>query len=166
MKNIMLSLELFIIYFSTICWLMHKPERHKRSKEKEEQAEPKQEIKIAETKHEEASVKSPSNNEKEESGTEQEWEINFDKLSLKACRKIASELSRKNESKLGISQKVNRKDKPVAQLRREIKSRYKHYQEEVEETVRSHCNDQAKVKIKKDKTIALRSSSQKGSKTA
>lgn len=48
--------------------------------------------------------------------------INLSKLPLRVCRKIASKLTALSES-LAISQKVNGKDKPVSQLRAEIKNR-------------------------------------------
>lgn len=47
--------------------------------------------------------------------------INIGKLPLRVCRKIASELTSLSKS-LAISQKVNGKDKPVSQLRAEIKN--------------------------------------------
>ena len=48
--------------------------------------------------------------------------INLSKLPLRVCRKIASKLTALSES-LAITQKVNGKDKPVSQLRAEIKNR-------------------------------------------
>jgi hypothetical protein len=49
-------------------------------------------------------------------------DIDLNKLPLRVCRKIASRLTALNEL-LAISQKVNQKDKPVSQLRAEIKNR-------------------------------------------
>jgi hypothetical protein len=49
-------------------------------------------------------------------------DIDLKKLPLRVCRKIASRLTALNES-LAINQKVNQKDKPVSQLRVEIKNR-------------------------------------------
>jgi len=164
MKDIVLGLELFTVYFSAACCLMHKPKKEETVSEKKDKKEwfeakkeenpPKKNVSKVETGEETDEpipTQFPNSNDQNESN--QEWEVNFSKLSLSACRKIAGELSKKDKEKLGISQKVNRKDKPAEQLRREIRSRWRHYQEEVEPIVRSHCNAQAK--IEKDKAVAL-----------
>lgn len=172
MKNIVLGIELFTIYFSTICCLTYKPKKEETVLEsrKEEDREVKEEEKRSQknieriTPEEEISYTPPStsaeSNNPKKSVTE--WEIDFTKLSIKACRKIAGELTKKDREKLGISQKVNQTNKPVEQLRREIKSRWRHHKEEVDPIVRSHCNDQAKVK----KAVALTGTSEDKAKSA
>ena len=143
MKDVMLSIELFTIYFSTACWLIHKPKKEGEIENSEE--EPKLETKVF--------LNEYFPNEDKEDNQEKEWQIDFSKLNLAACRKIAGELSKKDKNRLGISQKVNGQNKPVEQLRQEIKSRWRHHQSEVELIVRSHCNSQAK--IEKNKTTEI-----------
>ena len=52
-----------------------------------------------------------------------EASIDLNKLSIRACRAIASQLTELDKERLGISQKVNGADKPTSQLVAEVKNR-------------------------------------------
>lgn len=171
MKNIMFAFELFSIYFCAACCLMHKPSDRVASKHQghnediaeteENKIEPNISINGVEEKTEEPILADVTT----DGELQLDWEVDFKNLSLSACRKIAGKLSKLDKDRLGISQKVNSKDKPLEQLQQEIKSRFRHYPDEVGPVVRSHCN--AKARIENDKTVPLAPKPQRGqSKTA
>jgi hypothetical protein len=67
-------------------------------------------------------ISQPQTTNSAESDSSAVANIDIDKLPITVARKIASRLS-KSHPELRISQKVNGKDKPVSQLRAEIKNR-------------------------------------------
>ena len=170
MKNVMLAIELFSIYICAASCLIHKPNNKKgpessiNKDRSSETALPRPE-EAYECQRTQDTVTALATNTKEETGLLDsvvsdkieptppdsllEWEVNFKALSLAACRKIAGNLSQLDKDRLGVSQKVNGKDKPLGQLQQEIKSRCKHYPDEVNPVVRSHCNPKAKVTVSK-----------------
>ena len=72
--------------------------------------------------------------------------ININKLSLRACRAIASKLTEIDSYCLGISQKVNGKDKPVSQLVAEVKNRLKKDPATVDPVILQHANPSALIR--------------------
>lgn len=163
MRNVMLAIELFSIYVCAASCLIHKPNRQgevvssiqDEGSSQNQEGRPEQNIRAAEATEnkEEPDLLRPLPSDETASDSETDWEVNFNLLSLAACRKIAGELSRLDKDRLGISHKVNGKDKPLEQLQQEIKSRCKNYPLEVNPVVRQRCN--AKAKIETGKTVSL-----------
>lgn len=85
--------------------------------------------------------------------TEQLDGINISKLPLRVCRKIASELTTLSEA-LAISQKVNKKDKPVSQLRAEIKNRLSKDPATVAPVIAQHAASTPKMPPQKNRLSA------------
>ena len=77
---------------------------------------------------------------------ELEATIDLSKLSLRACRAISGKLSDIDSYRLGISQKVNGKDKPVSQLVAEVKNRLKKDPAAVAPVILQHANPSALIR--------------------
>lgn len=77
---------------------------------------------------------------------ELEATIDLSKLSLRSCRAISGKLSDIDSYRLGISQKVNGKDKPVSQLVAEVKNRLKKDPAAVAPVILQHANPSALIR--------------------
>jgi hypothetical protein len=74
-----------------------------------------------------------------------EASIDLNKLSIRACRAIAGQLTQLDKERLGISQKVNGEDKPTSQLVAEVKHRLKKDPTTVAPVILHNANPSARM---------------------
>jgi hypothetical protein len=81
--------------------------------------------------------------------------IDLNQLSLRACREIAGALTKIDPEHLGISQKVNKKDKPLSQLIAEVKNRLKKDPVRVAPVIAENANAKARTTGKSSSNPAV-----------
>lgn len=167
------GLFLFGMYFCGGCWLIHTPDNKKNLEGEDEPVDIHQNSSAC---HKEEGNSQARENlpealleetqepqEIEPTSAEEtialdisllEEEIDLRQLSLTACRAIARRLTKMDKNRLGITQKVNSKDKPVEQMQREIRSRFRRYPNEVGLVIAELAN--TKARVKQDNSVSIR----------
>jgi hypothetical protein len=170
--KILFGLFLFGMYFCGGCWLIHTPGNKKNL---EGEGEPADICQNSSACHKEegnsqarenlpeALLEETQESQEIEPASAEETialdislleEIDFRQLSLTACRAIARRLTQTDKNRLGITQKVNSKDKPVEQMQREIRSRFRRYPNEVGPVIAELAN--TKARVKQDNSVSIR----------